>query len=121
MTPEKQREEAWEALHCAVANSYDPKDDDPPGDTTVTIDYDRSTKRYNVWVQAGETEISASGPTLELALMAMSYCDEGESVTVDRNGVAICAECNRDGCNECGGKGLDPYKPHAWPEGGLLL
>jgi hypothetical protein len=72
-------------------------------------------------------------PSLELAVRALAYLDEGEQVTLDEAGRATCDGCGGRGrrldpergqiayveCSECNGRGDDPSPPKAWPKGGI--
>ena len=109
---------AYEALAYAVRNSG--VDDEPVGDCAVTLAYHSEDKLYHADVEAGECSAGACAPTLELAILALSYCDEMEGVEVNELGRALCRECHGDGCKECNDTGADTHPPHAWPKDGIL-
>ncbi len=109
---------AYEALAYAVRNSG--VDDEPVGDCAVTLAYHSDDKLYHADVEAGECSAGACAPTLELAILALSYCDEMECVEVNELGRALCRECHGDGCKECNDTGADTHPPHAWPKDGIL-
>lgn len=98
-------------------------DEEPVGGCTLSLYYDPDTKRYNADVEAGEANVGVEAPTLELALAALEYCDEGEGVTVDADGVPVCRECidEPEGfpCEYCENTRRDRHPPHAWPKDGL--
>lgn len=119
MTPEDRAKiEAFDALLEAVNDCSDPSE--PCGGVSVTIrflgDTDRGPgrKTYEVVCEAAETGASSEAPTLQLALRALAYLDEGEGVLVGSDGRAVCMECRGSGCPEC-----PESVPHAWPEHGI--
>ena len=109
---------AYEALGYAVRNNG--VDDEPVGDCAVTLAYHSDDKLYHADVEAGECSAGACAPTLELALLSLSYCDEMEWVQVDKKGFAVCRECHGEKCEHCDQTGRDLHPPHAWIKGSLF-
>lgn len=64
-----------------------------------------------------EDTIQALAPTVDLALRALPFLDDGETVVVDNDGQAVCPACRRreESCMTC----LTSWRPKAWPAGGL--
>lgn len=110
---------AYETLLATVQSLI--VDDEPLGGCAVTLVYHRDDKRYHA--SRGPVECPPTGacaPTLDLALLALSYCDKGERVEVNKKGFAVCRECHGEKCDECDQLGLDPSPPYGWIKGSLF-
>jgi len=63
----------------------------------------------------------ASAPTLEQALLALDFLEDGEHVRVDNEGRAVCLESGGAGCERCGGSGVPESPPRSWPCEGMVV
>jgi len=115
--------EAWEALAYAVRNNG--VDDAPVGGVSVELHFSPEDGRYHADFEACEANGGASASTLEDAVRALAYLDEGEGVIVGDDGLAVCPECDvgRTGepqdCPACDNTRRDQNPPHDWPASGL--
>ena len=119
MTAPAQVRAFWAMRRAVCNNALDPSE--PVGGVSVDIKWCPESCRFEVEVSDGESIAYSAAPTLEQALLAFEYLDEGESVLIDNSGRALCFECGGSGCEECNGTGAAPSPPHAWPPEGVVV